>query len=178
MQSQLVVGDSLNILSTFTDFPPADGWTLKTRFLPLSPTGTAIILNAVAEGDSYRTTASSNTTAAWEPGDYSVSQWVEKVGQRITAANGSIKLLPNPATATAGTDTRSHLEKVIANIEAMLENKAGKDVQEFTIGDRSLKKMTVAELIKWRDKYKFELARQQNSGKTGKQFGRKILTRM
>lgn len=178
MQSQLVVGDSLNVLNTFAEFPASSGWTLKTRFTPLSPTGTAILLTAVAESDSYRTTASSNTTATWQAGDYSVAQWVEKVGQRITAASGIIKLLADPATAAAGTDTRSHLEKVIANIEAMLEGKAAKDVQEYSIGDRSLKKMTVAELISWRDKYKFQLAREQSSSKTGKQFGRKIYTRM
>lgn len=177
MQSQLVVGDSLNILNTYADYLPADGWVLKTRFTPRLSSSAAIILTAVAEGDNYRTTADSTTTAGWTAGDYSVAQWVEKAGERVTLATGEMKLLPNPATLAAGTDTRSHLEKTVAAIEAMLEGKATKDVQEYTIGDRQLKHIPLNELLVWRDKYKHQLASERASAKASQTFGRKIYSR-
>jgi hypothetical protein len=177
MQTTLTAGDSIDWLDADALYPASSGWILKTRLTP-RVAGTAAVFTATAEGDSFRTKQTSAQTAALVPGGYSVTQWVEKGDDRATLINSQITVLPNPASLTVGTDTRSHLEKVISNIEAVLENKASNDVQEFVIGDKSLKKMTVAELIGWRDRYKAELAREQNSSKTGKQFGRKIYTRM
>lgn len=176
MQAQLVAGDSFSLLNTFVAYPPADGWTLKTRLVPRLSTSAAIILTAVTESLSYRTTAAPATTALWTAGDYSAAQWVEKAGQRITLATGEMKILPDPSAMVAGSDTRTHLEKTIANLEAMLEGRATQDVQEYTIGNRQLKHMAVSELLVWLDKYKFQLANERAANSLTKKlgFGRKI----
>ena len=102
MQSQLVVGDSFNLLNTYVDYPASAGWTLKTTFTPRSASATKFTLTAIAEGNNYRTTALPATTAAWIAGDYHVAQWVEKAGQRVTVGEGAITLLPDPSQITAG----------------------------------------------------------------------------
>lgn len=177
MQSELVVGDSFNLLNTFVDYLPSDGWVLKTRFAPRLNTAAAIVLIATAENADYRTTASSATTSSWTPGVYNVAQWVEKTGQRVTLATGEITLLPDPATMASGVDTRSHVARTLANIEAMLEGRATKDVQEYSIGDRQLKHLTIPELLIWRDKYRSQLAGEQAGSVASKRLGRKIHVR-
>lgn len=177
MQSQLIVGDSLNMLDTYADYPASEGWTLKTTFTPRLSTSAKITLTATPEGDAYRTQVAPSTTATWVAGDYSVQQWVEKSGQRVTVATGSVKLLPDPASVAPGYDDRSHLEKMIANIEAMLEGKTTKDVQEYSIAGRMLKHIPINELIALRDKYKHQLAAENRSKSSSQGFGRKIYTR-
>lgn len=172
----LISGDSLSLLDTLSDYLATDGWTLKYRFTPRSA-GTAIVLSASAEGDSFRTTATSTTAASWAAGDYSFAKWVERGDERATLETGNFSILPDPAEIAAGTDTRSHLEKTIAAIEAMLEGKATKDVQQYTIGDRQLQHIPLNELLVWRDKYKTQLAGEKKSSSGKKAFGRKIYMR-
>lgn len=176
MQSKLIVGDSLSVLDTYADYPASVGWVLKYRFVPRI-SGTAIQLTAVAEVDSYRITASSTTTASWIAGNYAWSKWVEKGTERQTLESGEIVFLPDPAQMAVGTDTRGHVEKVLANIEAMLEGKATKDVQEYTIADRQLKHYSIPELLVWRDRYKAQLANEKASAAGSKGLGRKIYMR-
>lgn len=176
----LISGDSLSVLDTFADYPASDGWTLKTRLVPRNTTATAIILTAAAEGDDYRTTAAAATTAGWAAGFYSVSQWVEKAGLRNTLTSGTLEILPNPAAVAVGYDARSHLAKTVEMIEKMLEGKAGKDVQEYTIGDRQLKHIPLNELLVWRDKYRAQLAGEEAAAgiNKGVGLGRKIWARI
>jgi hypothetical protein len=179
MQTKLIIGDSLNVLDTYADYPASAGWVLKYRFVP-RVSGTAIQLTAAPEGDSYRTSVASSITKDWTPGDYSWAKWVERESERKTLASGEITFQPDPAALDVGTDTRSHLEKTIANIEAMIEGRATKDVQEYTIADRQLKHIPITELLIWRDKYKAQLAgeRAAKSLTKGTGLGRKILVRL
>lgn len=179
MQTKLIAGDSLSLLDTVDLCPASDGWTFKIRFVPQF-TGTAITLTALADGDSFRTTAGSSVTASWATGRYSYSKWVEKEDERITVENGVIDIEANFSTLSLSTDTRSHLEKVVDAIELMLEGKATKDVQEYTIGDRQLKHIPLSELLVWRDKYKAQLAAERTSKSItkGLGLGRKIYVRL
>lgn len=173
----LIAGDSLNLLDSPSDYLATDGWILKYRFTPRG-TGAAIVLVAVAEGASFRTRATSAVTADFVAGDYTFAKWVEKGTERATLETGNFSISPDPAQIAAGTDTRSHVEKTLAAIEAMLEGKASKDVQEYTIGDRQLKYFTIGELMVWRDKYRAQLA-SETATKSGKKvFGRRIQVRM
>lgn len=176
MQSTLIAGDSLSLLDTVDQCPASDGWTFKIRFAPQGA-GAAVTLTGIADGDSFRITAGSSVTANWAAGRYSYVKWVEKADERITVESGFIDILANAATASVGADTRSHVEKVLANLEAMLEGRATKDVQEYTIGDRQLKHMDIGELLIWRNKYKAQLAGERAAASLAKPLGRKILVR-
>jgi len=175
MQTKLIAGDSLSWYDEPAAYPSTDGWTHKYRIVPRIA-GTAITLVAVAEGTGYRTTATSATTAVWDVGTYDWSRWVEKVGERATLESGVIQVLLDPAAYASGTETRSHVERALANIEAMIEGRATKDVQEYTIGDRALKHIPLNELLVWRDKYRAQLASERTGSGLG--MGRKILVRM
>jgi hypothetical protein len=173
MIKKLIAGDSLSLLDSVENCPASDGWLLKTRLVPVVA-GSAINLTSTAQDDQFLTSASSTTTAAWVAGIYSYSVWVEKGTERITVEQGRIEILPNAASATVATDTRSHIEKTLAAIEAVLEGRASQDVQEYTIGDRQLKHIPLNELLVWRDKYKAQLIAEDRSKSASKTFGRKI----
>ena len=55
--------------------------------------------------------------------------------------------------ATTG-DTRSHAKVMVDKLESLLEGKADADVSSYAIAGRSLNKLTVEEMLKWRDYYK------------------------
>jgi len=78
-----------------------------------------------------------------------------------TVQNGSLQVLPDPASQ----DVRTHAEKVLEAIEALIEGRATKDVSSYSIAGRSLTRMSPDELVKWRSHYRNEVAKQRNAGK-------------
>jgi hypothetical protein len=56
-------------------------------------------------------------------------------------------------------DRRTHAELMVAKINSLLEGRADSDVESYTIKSRSLTKMGIAELTKWRDYYLDEIRR-------------------
>lgn len=155
MKSSLIVGDTLDFLTTVADFPPANGWTLKFRLVPRT-SGTAITLTATTSGTDYRVQVDPATTAAWTAGEYSWTSWVEKSGARYSVESGTITLLPDPGVVSAY-DGRSHAAKVLDSIEAVLENRATQDQMEYQIGGRMLKRMPIGDLMRLRQLYKAEV---------------------
>lgn len=153
--SSIYVGDTLQYSVTVPEYPASVGYVLKYRFAPIAA-GTAFTVTASASGDDYAVNVSAATTAAWTAGDYTWSSWVELGAARYTVGQGYVTLLPNPATATAGTDNRSTARKILAAIESLLLGFT--DVAEYTIGDVSIKRMSREQLLAARRDLKAEVA--------------------
>jgi hypothetical protein len=69
---------------------------------------------------------------------------------------------------TSTSDRRSHAEKVLAQINALLEGKAKDDVASYSIKSRSLTRLSFSELLEARDYYINEVRRTGGSVDTGK----------
>lgn len=160
MQSELIVGDTLNFLTTVTDYPASAGWTLSFRLVPRGA-GSAISFTATAEGDDYRVNVSAATTAAWIAGEYAWGAYVTLTTTRYTVDNGVITLKPDPSAVAAGTDQRTHEQKMLAQIRALLEGRTLADVDEYTINGRSLRKMSVTTLREMESYYSNKVNRAQ-----------------
>lgn len=160
MQKDLIAGDALDFATTVPDYPPADGWTLTYRLVPQS-SGTAYTFNATpaADGQSYEIAVSSTTTAGWAAGNYSWVAFVIQSGERHVVDQGTLTIKPDPVT-TATLDVRGHARKVLDAIEAVLENRASIDQKSVTIGDRSLERTPIEDLLKLRQLYQAEVARE------------------
>lgn len=156
MRSELIAGDTLDFRTSVPSYPASAGWTLTYRMMPRSG-GVAITFNAGADGDDYRVQVGASTTANWAPSEYSWSAYVAKAGERYTVEQGLATILANLGTAT-NFDGRSHARKVLDAINAVLEGRASKDQQEYTIGDRSLKRTPIPDLLVLRDRYQMEVA--------------------
>lgn len=176
--NEIVVGDTLDFSTEVPQYTPADGWTLKYRLIP-RVTGTAITLTSAPSDGVHRVQVGPSTTANWTAGHYSWVSWVEKTGARYTVGEGQVTLKPDPAAVNSPLDNRSHARKVLEAINAVIEKRATIDQQEFTIGDKSLKRMTVTELIKFRQVYANEVAAEDAADRlqAGRPPKNRILTR-
>jgi hypothetical protein len=102
-------------------------------------------------------------------GIYSYQAYVYKesgtppvISEKYTLESGQIEILPDITQAISTTDLRSHAKKVLDSIEAMLEGRTS-DVINYSIGGRSVVKMSPEELIKWRSFYKTEYEREKEA---------------
>jgi hypothetical protein len=155
MQSILIAGDSLDFVVSVPDYPATDGWALTYRLAPRTA-GTALSFAATALGRDYRVQVLAATTAAWAAVEYSWASYVTKAGNRFTVDSGTITIQPDPGVV-ATSDTRSHARRTLAAIEAVIEGRATRDQEEYTIGNRSLKRTPIRDLLTLRDRYKAEV---------------------
>ncbi len=54
-------------------------------------------------------------------------------------------------------DRRTHAEIMVAKIESVLQGRADHDIESYSIKNRSLTRMSVKELMHWRDYYRAEV---------------------
>ena len=155
---------------------PASTWTLKYWFKQLAAAGAKFSITAAASGSQHSVSVAAATTAAYTAGDYSWAAVVTSGSEVYEVDSGTTKILPVYNTDTA-VDDRSHARIVLAAIEAVIENRATLDQQEYTIGTRSLKRMTVNELMTFRDKYRAEVYAedQGEAARNGKATGRLVV---
>lgn len=150
--AKFAAGDRVQWQRTLDDYP-AGTWTLAYYLLNASG---RIAITASAQGTDHLVDVAAATTKAWAAGFYDVQGYVTSGSDRRLAWSGRIEILPNFALA-GSLDYRSHARRVLEAIEAVLESKATGDQLEYTIGSRSLKKMTHEELIRVRGRYKAEV---------------------
>jgi hypothetical protein len=130
-------------------------------------------LTAVEANSSYYIEAASSSTTSYAIGDYIWEAYITKTSDsnRIMVDSGRTSITANLANTTA--DLRSHAKKVLDAIEAVIENRASMDQSSMSIAGRSLSRMSVDELMTFRDRYRSEylkeikLARIRNGQGTG-----------
>lgn len=135
---------------------PASVWTLTYYFKKTGSAGANFSIQASADGDAFAVTVAKATTAAYTAGDYT---WAALVGDGTDQHEvdvGTFTLLPR-YDAAANLDDRSHARIVLDAIEAVIENRATQDQQEYSIGGRSLKRMPIADLLSFRSHYRAEV---------------------
>ena len=122
-------------------------------------------------GTEYTFTLDNSNTAGYTAGDYF---WVLKVlqtsdSETLVIDSGKITVKDN-FFATTG-DTRSHPKVMLDKIESILEGRADADVSSYSIQGRSLSKISIAELLQWRDYYKAEYQKEVARFRTGNNEG-------
>ena len=91
-------------------------------------------------------------------------------GNRIVVDTGSFQAIVDLDSNQA--DPRIHAEIMVDKIESLLQGKADSDVSNYSIGNRSLTKLSFEELMNAREYFKREVVRHYNEervrhGKTG-----------
>jgi hypothetical protein len=157
--TQLTAGDTFNPAPTVTPaYPASAGWVLKYRLRHNTAGLGEITLVCAAAGDDHQPSAPASITAQWVPGAYSWASWVERAGESYSLESGQITVLPDPRTAAAGVDGRSHEQRMVDVLRALIEGRAGTDADEVEIAGRRIKKMSPSELMKWLGIYEQRLA--------------------
>jgi len=137
-----------------TDYPTAS-YSLSYEFnLVDGSTAANFTLTATESNDEYLI-ETSNTTS-YTAGEYNWVAYITRSSDsaRIKLTEGFTEIQENYATTTSS--VRSHAKKVLDAIEAVIANRATMDQSSMSIAGRSLSRLTIDELLQFRDRYKAE----------------------
>ena len=154
----IVIGDFVQFKLTeySTDYPNTSH---TMTFMARSGTGANVEFSIVAtnSGDDYLFTANSAATASYTAGafHYQIEVLETSSSNRIIVDQGELTVTDD--LDVNNVDPRTHAEKMLQKIEAVLENRADADVSSYSIAGRSLTKMSPEELLTWRDTYRREV---------------------
>jgi hypothetical protein len=171
---KIVVGDFIQWKksSLAESYPPA---THSAEYVARIASGQSgeIKIAAIERPAYYLFQASSATTAAFGTGYYHWQLEITETasGNRIVVERGEFEAIAD--LDNNGADPRTHAEIMLDKIEGLLIGRADKDVSSYSIQGRSISKMTIADLLQWRDYYRKEVNRERREsdialGKTTK----------
>jgi hypothetical protein len=120
-----------------------------------------IKLPATERSTYYLFQVSSATSAGFVAGFYHWQLEITETasGNRIVVERGEFEAIVD--LDENNTDPRTHAEVMLAKIESLLEGRADKDVASYSIQGRSISKMTISDLLQWRDYYVKAVARER-----------------
>ena len=157
--NELVVGDfwSWKRDDLTTDYP-TDSYSLSYEFHEDSGGGGShkFTITATEANSTYYIEVPAATSADYDKGDYIWAAYITRTSdsERIQIDEGKTTLLPNLANTNA--DLRSHAKIVLDAIEAVIQGRATIDQSSMSIAGRSLSRLTIDELMTFRDRYKAE----------------------
>ena len=147
-----VAGNTVEWKKTFSDYP-SPTWVLSY----VLHNGTdKITITATASSGDHLVSLSASATAAYIAGEYKYQAYLTNGSDRRDAGAGTITIKPDFAQA-GQLDNRTHARIVLDALDAMIEGRATKDQQSYSIGNRQLTRMPIEDLIKWQNHYKLSL---------------------
>lgn len=162
----LVEGMSWEWDRALDDFTPADGWTLRYAF---TGPGTVLTLIAAAsaDGTTHEIRRGYGDTGGLTPGRYEMAGWVDDGSNRHEVYRAAVVIQANLDTDT---DARSHDEKVLSAINAMIEGRTGTDLtaaKRVTVNGRTLEQHSADELVRLQGTYRARVWMARHPGKIG-----------
>ena len=138
-------------------------------------------ITGVAEADGWRITVPSSTTTNFDAGLWTWQAIATSGALQYTAGRGqfTVKATLEYAGTPGAFDDRSRAEIDLEKVEAAIRTLAeGGVVQEYTIGNRSLKRYKMSELLQLRDTLKAEVDRERRAEKIRQGLGNPGVTRV
>ena len=159
---EIVIGDFVQFKSTkFSDDYANTAHTLT--FVARSGEGANVefTITATNTDDDYLFTAATTATASYTAGlyHYQIEVLQTSSSNRIVVDQGELTVFDD--LDVNAVDPRTHSEKMLQKIEAVLENRADGDLTSYSIAGRSISKMSPEELLTWRDYYRREVKAHQ-----------------
>lgn len=170
--TSITAGLSLNC-EVFSDQFPAPEWVLKAILRGPSQ----IDLVADAAGTSHVFAETATATGGWAAGLYAVSIRAVSGDDVHELEAGQVSIAADLVAVSETHDARGHAERTLEAIEAVIEGRASKDQQSYTINGRTLVRTAIADLLALRKTYKAEVAQLKSNGRHKKLMGRKVNVR-
>lgn len=149
---QIVKGVTAKWTESFADYPASESWVVTYYFRGI---GQGIDVVGVADGDDFDFTISASASAALSSGDYKYQAVAVLSGEKFIVSEGIINVKDSFIGSSVSTtiETRSGNKIILDKIDSMICGSLDKNVQEYTIDNRQLKRYTPTELLMLRDKY-------------------------
>lgn len=129
-----------------------------------------IVIPVAVDGVDLVVNVNASVTSTWSPGLYQWALFAALGDDRYQLDSGKVTVSPGVSQLAAGHDPRSHDEKMLDAIKSTLEGRAVKDVESYTIENRTLNKIPILELHRLEKVYQARVnqARRKASGKSNK----------
>lgn len=171
--ASLVIGDFIQWkrADLVNDYPTAD---YSAEYIARIDAGgsSEVKIPATESSNYYLFTVASTDSASFDAGMYNWQLEITQTstGNRVVVDRGHFEILVD--LDANNVDPRTHSEIMVAKIESLLQGKADSDVSNYSIGNRSLTKLSFEELMNAREYYQREVVRHMNEervrhGKTG-----------
>jgi hypothetical protein len=147
-------GDTIKWSRSLADYPANDSWVLSYELINSANRYT---VTAAASAADHLVTITAATSAGYAAGAYDWRARVTKSGEVYTVGAGRITVAKSFAAAI---DTRSQARRTLEAIEATLEGRSTSATAEYEIAGRKLKYLSVPDLLKFRDRYRIDVARE------------------
>lgn len=165
---RISAGDTLTFRRNYPDYP-AGTWALSLELVNASGKITIDGASVTADGDEFVVLVAASTTASYTAGDYHFRAYVTSGSTRYTVERGTLTIDPDFSGAAA--DRRSHAEKTLAAIEAVIEGRASKDQESYQIAGRSLTRTPLEALLKLKGHYEAKVAKERRDERRRRGLG-------
>ena len=157
MQRTITAGDSFSYSVSVGDY------TGYSSLLYLRGPSQVDLTGSESNGN-FEFSAVAATTAAWIAGDYHYVIVIASGANQYTLESGAVEIKLR-ADLSQVTDVRTTAHKILDAITAVLEKRATKDQQSYSIGGRSLARMPIDELMRFEGVYRARVARENGTYK-------------
>jgi len=134
-----------------------------------------ITVPAAVNGNEITVSVAADETANWAAGDYHYQLIAEFGTDKQLVTSGQVSIAPDFTALAAGTDLRSHAEKMLSAIEQVLEGRITQDVEAYQIDGRQLTKIPIVELEKLRRTYARKVRKERLKAKGISSFNPRIV---
>lgn len=179
-ENPIVAGNTINWKKTtlYTDYPDSAYAIAYQATLNGTP-GTSFTVTGSVTSEEWIFSITHTDSASITPGIYQWNLYVTKSSssERKILESGVWEVIPNISTNTS-VDVQSHARKVLTAIEAVIEGRASQDQMSYSIAGRSLSRMSIQDLMFFRDQYKAEWTKEKRlqRAKAGKGHDGQIIT--
>ena len=156
-----MAGTTFDVVRSYASYPSNDGWS-STVEISNADNKYSITSTGVSTS-SYNYVSETGVTATYEIGDYGYSVIVIKSGDAFVAENGDMEITADLIHGGAA-DTRTNAEKILDSINTLLEGKFLSDKDSYSIAGRSLKTMSISELMSARQDYQSIVNQERGKG--------------
>lgn len=146
----IISGETLSLGFYDKNYPASD-WSLNLYIRGAS----SLDVEGTPNGDSFDIFVN---TESLDAGQYQYQVELIKGPEKHFAQAGFFTVKAGLEDVSAGHDPRSHVEKVLEAIEALIESRATNEHKKLKINNRELEKHSFEELVKMRKVYKSEVA--------------------
>ena len=157
--STITPGDTVKWTRSLPDYPASDGWVLTYELVNES---IRYALTATASGADHLVTVVASTSAVYMSGVYDWRARVRKEDEVYTVASGRVTVRSGFGSAI---DARSEPRQALAAIEATLLGRGTAATAEYEIAGRRLKYIPLPDLIRLRDRYRIDVAREDSAAR-------------
>jgi hypothetical protein len=141
----IVAGDSVAWTKTVTSYAGTLSYSLQL----FGSTDLPITFSASGGGPIFSVALDDSLTATWKPGRYIWTAYITDATDRHVVDNGETQILPNPALAFGAT----HATRTLAIIEAAIEGRIPRGLENYAIDGQSIAKIPIEGLVRLRSVY-------------------------